>query len=164
MIELKFSVPGKPQPKERPRWDRRGFVFTPSKTHQYERHVGRSAEYARLLAEAEQPDWHWPDPEGCERVLAKRMRGKARGAKCACAWCKTPWLIAMAIYMPDRRTRDTDNVEKAVKDGLTGWLWWDDKQAIVDRKSRHIDRKKPRVDVWVRQQMGEMEPAIRETR
>jgi Holliday junction resolvase RusA-like endonuclease len=50
VASITFIVPGKPQPKERPRLGRGGFVYTPGKTQVYEALVARKAKEAMLKA------------------------------------------------------------------------------------------------------------------
>lgn len=57
--------------------------------------------------------------------------------------------VTIAVYWPDERRRDIDNVSKAILDGLNGVAWNDDSQVDVLLVRRHIDRKCPRAEVLV---------------
>lgn len=151
---LSFVVPGKPVPKARPRFDRRtGHVYTPAKSRAYESRVAGEAWHAirwdrdpsGVLRRRPEP---WPAREDCAREKAKLRR--RRGVRCACAWCSAEFALSLVICLPDRRTRDLDNVEKAILDGLTGVLWYDDRQAFVERKEKRLSPERPRVEVVVR--------------
>jgi crossover junction endodeoxyribonuclease RusA len=53
------------------------------------------------------------------------------------------------IYLPDRRRRDRDNIEKAVQDALNGVAWIDDSQVREWHGRRELDAEKPRVRVTI---------------
>lgn len=36
--------------------------------------------------------------------------------------------VAITVHEPDRRSRDLDNTAKPIADGMTGYLWADDRQ------------------------------------
>ncbi len=57
--------------------------------------------------------------------------------------------IEVRAYFPDARGRDVDNVAKSILDGLNRVLWKDDRQVIRCVSEKHIDRERPRVEVWV---------------
>lgn len=57
--------------------------------------------------------------------------------------------VEVRAYFPDARGRDVDNVAKSVLDGLNRVLWHDDRQVIRCSSEKHIDRERPRIDVWV---------------
>jgi crossover junction endodeoxyribonuclease RusA len=109
---VKFTVPGIPVPKERPRFGR-GRVYTPEKTVAYERKVRFYAAAARV----------------------RPIDGDVA--------------LTLAIYLPDRRRRDMDNIEKAIKDALNGVAYEDDSQVAWCLKERFVDKADPRVVVTV---------------
>lgn len=114
MVTLKFTIPGDPQGKERPRFGS-GRVYTPRKTARYEALAGYEARGAMgamgTLA-----------PVGCPVRVAIRAfysvpasYTKRQRAECA----------AMA-RMPGKP--DADNIAKAVLDALNGIVFEDDRQ------------------------------------
>lgn len=115
--ELRFSIPGQPLPKARPRVNTRtGRAYTPSKTRAWERTV---AWHARLALGAQEP------LEG-DVALALRFRRQTR------------------------RRADTDNLVKAVLDGLNGIAYRDDKQIVRVEASVEYGCAEPGVEVTVR--------------
>lgn len=61
-----------------------------------------------------------------------------------------PVHITLAIFWPDRRSRDADNVLKSIQDGLNGIAYDDDRQVIGFTVTTELDRSKPRAVVSVR--------------
>ena len=64
-MRYQFTVPGKVQPKQRPRRGKNGRWYTPSKTADYEKYVGLCA-LSEGVREIDGPvrleiDIHWPD-------------------------------------------------------------------------------------------------------
>ena len=62
----RFTIPGKPQPKQRPRSDGRGNFYTPSATRAYEKVVAYSARNGGVRKQIEGPvrmkvAIYWPD-------------------------------------------------------------------------------------------------------
>lgn len=152
MFDAKFVVRGTPVPKARPRVDpRSGQIYTPTKSKKYEKRVRGEAWAASLHHRLEgalvkrQPPW--PTPDDCARVR-RRLRGKRPG-DCSCAWCSTEFRVDLLIVLPDRRTRDLDNIEKSVLDGITGALWRDDRQVASSTKRREFNKADPRVEVTI---------------
>ncbi|HEU4614353.1 MAG TPA: RusA family crossover junction endodeoxyribonuclease, partial [Kofleriaceae bacterium] len=89
MNELRFTIEGKPQPKQRARRGKGGRWYTPRETREYEMRV-RGAAVLAATHEAER----WPvDYEGAVAV-------------------------EVHVYWPDARRRDVDNVVKSVLDGM----------------------------------------------
>jgi Holliday junction resolvase RusA-like endonuclease len=145
-----FVVPGKPVPKARPRFSKRtGRPYTPKTTRSYEALVASKAFFASRLTGPShdlrlRSGRQWPEPERCGRSCLGRSR------PCVCLWCSAQFEVRLVIYLPDRRRRDIDNINKALLDGMTGVLWRDDSQAVVKDNTPRLDRKNPRVEVEVR--------------
>jgi len=104
-LEHAFIVEGRPKPKGRPRMTRRGRVYTPQDTLEYE----------AIIAEAyEQSDGPWFEGPILMRIAY------------------TPDCQTIEIEeMPDATTKlyfDLDNAIKATLDGLNGIAYPDDKQ------------------------------------
>ena len=84
------------------------------------------------------------------------INDKARTAKDAIGWearagyrgkpLAGPVWAEIDLYWPDRRNHDVDNI-KALLDALTGILWEDDGQIADLHLSKHVDAKKPRVEL-----------------
>lgn len=60
--------------------------------------------------------------------------------------------LQVGMFFPDKRTRDDDNVEKALKDACSGVLWSDDNWTRFRRitKTMELDRERPRVEMTVK--------------
>ncbi len=54
----------------------------------------------------------------------------------------------MALYWPDRRKHDIDNI-KVLLDALTGIVWEDDGQIVELHTTKVFDKEKPRVEVTI---------------
>lgn len=169
-MTAEFTITGKPVPKARPRFDtRHGRVYTPAKSVKYEKRVAGAAHNGSRWERLEGGHMRrrlqrWPEPDGCARAAPRRPKR----VKCVCPWCSFEYRIELDIYLPDRRTRDLDNIEKAVLDGMTGVLWHDDRQVYVARKDKDLSRLKPRVDVRIRQviiqgELGPPKPELEDT-
>lgn len=57
--------------------------------------------------------------------------------------------VEVRAYFGNARCRDVDNVAKSVLDGLNRVLWHDDRQVVRVVSEKHIDRLRPRIEVWV---------------
>lgn len=108
-MEIKFTVPGKPQGKGRPRFTRQGHAYTPPSTREYERTVAAAWQAAGAV--------RFPDdtPIYCAIYAAfpipKSYSKKKRAA------------MSGALHM---NKPDSDNVVKAVLDALNGCAFADD--------------------------------------
>jgi Holliday junction resolvase RusA-like endonuclease len=115
---IAFTIPGEPQGKGRPRVGRiadHASMFTPAKTAAYEGLIAHAAQQA--------------------------MAGAAP-VECACAvqvsitvsvprsWSKKKAAAALLGEVYPTTKPDTDNVVKAVFDGMNGVVWRDDVQAV----------------------------------
>jgi len=112
--------------------------------------------------------WHRPEPsyrkgerrkhpadvEFQSRVgwLAAKARGAAPVDKVG------EWeLVRCEFYVPDRRRRDVDNLEKNLLDGLTGVIFKDDAQVVhICDKFKKYDKQNPRTVVELRPTSGYM--------
>ena len=94
----------------------------------------------------------WAAASKCLKVAAKRSarRNGKRLPNCSCPWCSAQYRLRLLIVLPDKRTRDEDNIEKNILDACTGILWWDDRQALVEAKERAYSKANPRVEVEIR--------------
>lgn len=113
-----FTVHGKPRGKGRPRMTKRGHVYTPATTREYEELI------QKFYNEA------FPDAKPLTGALAMQLNIFDRLPK------GTPKKVVASSYTVKP---DIDNVAKAVLDGLSGHVFMDDAQ-IVDL---HV-KKEPR--------------------
>jgi crossover junction endodeoxyribonuclease RusA len=121
MGAIAFYVPGIAVPKERPRLVN-GRVYTPRKTHAWERTV---AVYARQCIAASRESW----PLVGEPSLA----------------------VELVFYLPTARRTDVDNLAKSVLDGLNGVAYFDDRQISELRVVRRLNTDNPRVFIQVQE-------------
>lgn len=131
----KFSIPGKPTAKGRPRFAG-GHAYTDSRTANYEALVGWYARAAniqkikgpvRIVVTA-----YWPCPKAKERVTM-------------------PYPGEWKVSRPD-----IDNILKIVCDGLNGIAWEDDAQVVIAVCSKRIaaQGKEARVDIQMEEANG----------
>ena len=134
---IRFTVPGQPQGKGRPRVGKIGTharLFTPAKTVQYEGLVAHAAQVAMagrpLLQSA----------VGCNVFIDCQVPA---------SWSQKKQRAALAGEVLPEAKPDADNVVKAIFDGLNGVLWRDD-VLVVDLRVRKRYAATPcvRVEVW----------------
>lgn len=138
-MEIKFTVPGAPVGKGRPRVTRNG-TFTPQKTRQYQQLVQRCWETQSgqgfsggipLLASITA---YFPIPKSTSKKKAAAMEG--------------------AFH---RSRPDADNVAKAILDALNGHAYPDDSAVQIDRCYKLYTNAAPRVEVIIREAQTEAE-------
>ncbi len=166
--DARFVVTGTPIPYARAQTTPSGRRYTDPKSKKYRNRVGAEAFHAsRWTSEGGRHVRRtpaWPDKGKCKKVLAKYRRKKGvRLPACSCSYCSDEYRVRLLVVLPDRRTRDLDNIEKNILDACTGILWWDDRQAFVDAKERAYSKTSPRVEVEVRrssaqEKLAEIEP------
>lgn len=130
-----FTVPGKPQPKERPRVTRQGYSFTPRRTREYEAKVVEAAKKSELLPQS-------PISETPLKMII---------------WCYMPipksWNTqkhqdaVRGKILPAKRP-DIDNLGKICMDALNGVAYVDDAQ-IVQLVINKTYSEEPRVEVLI---------------
>lgn len=136
-MEIKFTVLGDPQGKDRPRAARRGSavaIYTPRRTEEYERQIAQ--EYRAAARKYKFPDnaklgmaleIYQSIPKHTSQVRRRLMlRGDIRPTK----------------------KPDIDNVTKVVMDALNGLAYTDDK-FIVSCSAEKFYGEKPRVEVQI---------------
>lgn len=111
---VSFTIPGEPVAKGRPRMTKRGHVYTPARTTQYEKAVG----YAYKSAQGAKYD----GPVGVA------IRSYLRPPKTLTKARRT--LIAQGEEYPIK-VPDVDNLAKCVLDGLSGLAYDSDKQVVA---------------------------------
>jgi Holliday junction resolvase RusA-like endonuclease len=126
MKSFEFEVEAEPKGKARPRFVRRGnFVqtYTPKKTHDYEKLIAKSFtdqggtlfDYPFLEVDIEA---YFPIP---------KSTSKAKKSELLTSW--------------HNKKPDTDNVAKAILDGLNGIAWADDKQVVSLKVKKYYGRQ-----------------------
>lgn len=135
MKYFEFEVEAEPKGKARPRFVRRGnFVqtYTPKKTHDYEKLIAKSFtdqggtlfDYPFLEVDIEA---YFPMP---------KSTSKAKKSELLTSW--------------HNKKPDTDNVAKAILDGLNGIAWADDKQVVYLKVKKRYGTE-PHVHVSIRE-------------
>lgn len=125
-VVLAFTVPGRPVP-----WQRPGGIgkrrFTPTQSKLYQAAVAW-----RLVAARQQAG-----------VTQAALRKTLEAAQ---------HFVDVAIYVPDKRTRDADNCVKNILDGVTKATGVNDTgMRMLPRVQRfEVDRDEPRVEVTIR--------------
>lgn len=134
--DLRFTVPGEPQGKGRPRVGRvagQARMFTPAKTVAYEGLIAMAAQQVmrgRPLIEG---------PVMLEVAMYHPIRA---------SWSKKKQAAALANQMLPTLKCDADNCLKAICDALNGVAWKDDVQ-VVDLHLRKRFAETPRVEVII---------------
>jgi Holliday junction resolvase RusA-like endonuclease len=136
-VTIRFTVPGQPQGKGRPRVGKIGAharLFTPAKTVAYEgivAHVAQVAMAGRPLLQS---------ACGCNVFIDCQVPA---------SWSGKKQRAALAGDVLPESKPDADNVVKAIFDGLNGVLWRDD-VLVVDLRVRKRYAAMPcvRVEVW----------------
>lgn len=122
---LKFTVPGVPVGKGRPRVTTRGgkfaSMYTPEKTANYEGLVAHSGK----VAMAGMPLIDGPASVHLDIVC-----------QVPASWSQKKRVQALAGTVYPTTKPDIDNVEKAIFDGLNGVVWRDDVQVVEVRKRK----------------------------
>ena len=117
---ITFIVEGRPVGKQRPRFSRKGRVYTPAKSKNY------------------------------EKLVAVRGRAAMQKALRNGGWPAPPFAVEIGIVWQDDRRPDVDNVAKAILDGLNGIAWQDDKQVTCCTvRSIGYNRESPSVTVSI---------------
>lgn len=118
MTGVSFTVPGEPIGKGRPRATTRAghaALYTPKKTANYESLIAHAAHQAMAGAA--------PVEFACQVQLSITVGVPT-------SWSKKKQAAALAGQVLPTKKPDTDNVVKAVFDGMNGVVWRDDVQAV----------------------------------
>lgn len=118
MTGVSFTVPGEPIGKGRPRATTRAChaaLYTPKKTANYEGLIAHAAQQAMGSAT--------PVEFACQVQMIITVSVPA-------SWSKKKQAAALAAQVLPTKKPDTDNVVKAVFDGMNGVVWRDDVQAV----------------------------------
>ena len=131
-MKIKFTIPGKAQPKQRPRVTRRG-TYTPKETLQAE---------ARIVALARQAMQGQRPLEGAVTLSVTIFRAIPKGFG-----HKKRSLAVSGIVRPATRP-DLDNCVKLVKDSI-GPCIRDDAQVVTLCASKHYSSEDERIEVTI---------------
>lgn len=117
-----IEIPGKPQPKQRPRMTRYGAVYTPAATQAFERQVARHAKAAGVKPVSGPIHVEISSIFAIPKSWSKSRKAAAEGR-------------------PHIQRPDMDNLAKCVLDGLNGVAFTDDAQvhSVYARKSWSSD-------------------------
>lgn len=118
MTGVSFTVPGEPQAKGRAKIVKIGGfsrMATPAKTVAYEGLIAHAAQQAMGTAT--------PMDCACQVQMIITVSVPA-------SWSKKKQAAALAAQVLPTKKPDTDNVVKAVFDGMSGVVWRDDVQAV----------------------------------
>lgn len=130
---VKFTVPGNPVGKARPRMTRSGHAYTPDKTVSYENLV-------KMCFIEKYTDWV---PVSGEAIL--RLNAYYPIPKSASKKKKIDMVIGE--IRPTKKP-DLDNVMKAIADALNGIAYVDDSQIVTAEVRKYYDDT-PRVEVVI---------------
>lgn len=130
---VKFTVPGNPVGKARPRMTRSGHAYTPDKTVSYENMV-------KMCFIEKYTDWV---PVSGEAIL--RLNAYYPIPKSASRKKKIDMVIGE--IRPTKKP-DLDNVMKAIADALNGIAYVDDSQIVTAEVRKYYDDT-PRVEVVI---------------
>lgn len=138
MKQIKFSIPGKPFGKQRPRVVHNGKsskAYTPKETVNYENLV-------KLMYQQEAKGWIFPDDSMLDvRIIVYYDIPKSISKK------KRRLMLEHKIR-PTKKP-DFDNIGKIICDSLNLVAYHDD-SAVVDAQVRKFYSENPRVDVTIR--------------
>lgn len=131
-MTIKFTVPGAPVGKGRPRFTRSGHAYTPEKTAAYEERV-------RLYWKVQSGNGFAGGVPLAASITAFFPLPKSLSAKKAAALDGTP----------HTKKSDADNVAKAVLDALNGFAYQDDSQIAFLSVRKYQTAGTPRVEVTI---------------
>ena len=130
---MRFTVPGKPQGKQRPRATRRGQIYTPGETVVYEAWIRQCAKTAM---------------DGAEPLAGPLSVSLTVCMPIPQSWSKKKRKqAAQGILLPMVKP-DASNVAKAVEDAMEGVVYSDDK-AICKLSVTKVYSGMPKVEVVV---------------
>lgn len=132
---INFVVPGRPQPKERPRVTKSGYSFTPPRTKDYEALVVEQARKSKTLPQSPIEDTPLKMIIWCYMPIPTSWSNKKQD------------LARQGKLLPAKRP-DIDNLGKIIMDALNGIAYKDD-ALIVQLVINKIYSDEPRVDVLI---------------
>ncbi len=136
-MTFSFTVPGSPTPKARPRFTKRGGVYTDVKTVQYEMLV-RQCFYASKSNE--------PYKISKDKPILLSLKAYFPIPK---SWPKYKQQEAAEGKIPHTVKPDYDNIAKSITDALNGLAWVDDSRVYAATVIK-LYSENPRVEVTIR--------------
>ena len=132
---INFVVPGRPQPKERPRVTRSGYSFTPPRTKEYEALVIEEAKKSETLPQSPIEDKPLKMIIWCMMPIPS-------------SWSKKKQEQARRGELLPAKRPDIDNLGKIIMDALNGVAYKDDSQIVqLVINKRYSDE--PMIDVLI---------------
>ncbi len=119
--KITVTIPGAPVAKGRPRFTRRGVVFTPKKTRNWESAARQHAEIAMFGLEP------------LTGALSLRVEVAMPTPASWPLWKRDA--ASQGIIVPTSKP-DLDNFIKSVKDALNGIVWIDDSQVVLSTEEK----------------------------
>ena len=129
----RFTVPGPPQGKGRPRFTRTGHAFTPAKTAEYERQIRQA--YTRQCGQT------FPEDAALRVKIVAWFSVPASDSKARRD-------MKLKHKMLPIKKPDWDNIGKVICDALNGLAYRDDSQ-IVDGRVIKVYGEQPKVTVII---------------
>ena len=127
---VRFTIPGEPVPKGRPRVTKTGHVYTPQNTRDYEEYVKHCYKGPMLEGQIRAyVDVFLQIPKSASQAKKKKM--------------------LMQIERPTKRP-DLDNLAKTVLDAINGLGYKDDSQVVSLRIDKYWSEN-PRIEVNLRE-------------
>jgi len=132
----RFTVPGPPQGKGRPRFTRTGHAFTPAKTAEYERQIRQAYQQGFKAGE-------WPAPADVPLKITILASFSIPASD-----SKRKRMMKLQRKMWPTKKPDWDNIGKVICDALNGLAYRDDSQ-IVDGRVIKVYGEQPKVTVII---------------
>lgn len=134
-MKIKFTIPGTPVAKARPRITRSGHAYTPKKTADYEMRVKICVMQLMAVQRLR------PTTEAVRLTVQAFFPIPA-------SWTKAKKEKALNGDLKHTTKPDFDNVEKAIQDAMNGIVYKDDSQIVLVAGSKEY-ASEPRVEVTV---------------
>lgn len=131
---VKITVLGKPVPKARPRFTRKGYTYTPATTVEYEKRIQQAAK-EQLKGESLFKE--------CPLVVTLQF-----WLPIPKSWSKKKRALALDGELLPISRPDIDNYEKAVLDALNDVIYHDDSQ-VVYKASFKAYSGEPRTEIGI---------------
>ena len=135
-MEVRFTVPGEPRGKGRPRFTRAGHPYTDDKTRDYEYQIV-------ICYRAAHGAFRFPETAFLEITITAYLpipKGASKAKREA---------MELGLILPSRKP-DVDNIEKAVLDALNGIAYKDDARVHKTSCAKYYGAE-PRLEIEIRE-------------